>query len=193
MEITSDALKAYRDLELVFPHIIRALEHGLLEAREHFDIKSLPRDGSAFSTLVRLHARHYLRNRRIDAGDDVVMERVNLCGLWLKRGRYHLKIWKISDDDLRKALERQNSGGHQLPLLDANGIPFVLELAVFWTADELQVGQAYLVLPKNDDPRCFEWVWSMQIPQMADTVEEIQAGDIPIEEIAEIAPVESER
>jgi hypothetical protein len=80
MEITHEAAaaKAYRELESLFPHIIRALEHGLLEAREHFDTKSLDYDGSAFSTLVRLHARHYLRARQMDAEGDMEMERINL-------------------------------------------------------------------------------------------------------------------
>jgi hypothetical protein len=181
VEIISDATKAYQDLESVFPHIVRALEHGLLEAQEHFESKLLDHDGSAFSTLVRLHARDYLRAREMEAEGDLELERVNLCGLWMKIGRYHIKIWKISEDDLKKALERQHSG-YQLALIDENGIPLVMELAVYWTADGDQVGQLHLVLPRYDDPRCFEWVWSMPIPQMAAVVDEIQGGDVPIEE-----------
>src|ERR1035441_8137224 len=134
MDAVAESNRAFRELEETFPHIIRALEHGLLEACEHFDQKSLRFDGGAFCMLVRLHARSYLQRRKLDAGDfdapDLKLESVNLCGLWLRVGRYHVKIWKTSPRDLLKALEREASGG-QLPLVDDEGIPIVMDLAVY--------------------------------------------------------------
>jgi hypothetical protein len=172
------------------------LEHGLLEALEYFDSKSLRVDASVFSAIVRLHAREYLRGRQLnaDAIESVDMkvesvnlkvESVNLCGLWLKIGRYHLKIWKISVHDLAKALERQNAVGQQLSLVDQDGIPIAMNLAVYWTADAAhKVGQLYLVQPKQDDPRCYEWAWSREIKQQITAeVPAVDAGDIAVEEL----------
>jgi hypothetical protein len=187
MDAVAESNRAFRDLEDTFPHIIRALEHGLLEAAEHFDVKSLPFDGAAFSMLVRLHARTYLKGHRLNAENletpDLKMESVNLCGLWLKVGRYHLKIWKIAARDLAKALEREASGG-QLPLVDDEGIPIVVDLAMFWTTDEAhQLDQLYLVQPKHyDDPRGYEWIWSRPISQSVAAVQPVDAGDVPIED-----------
>lgn len=180
---TIESRRAFHDLEDTFPHIIRALEHGLLEAREYFDTKGVGFDASVFSTIARLHAREYLRKQRIEAVD-LEVEQVNLCGLWLKAGRYHLKIWKISSDDLAKALQRQATG-HQLALVDDDGIPIVMDLAVYWTVDGLyQLGQVHLAQPQEPDPRCFDWIWSREIPQTRVAVAAIRSNDIPVEELA---------
>lgn len=180
-ESSTESRRALRDLEDTFPHVIRALEHGLLEAREYFDSKPVSFDASVFSTIARLHAREYLRARKLEAAD-LEVEQVNLCGLWLKVGRYHLKIWKISSDDAAKALQRQTTG-HQLPLVDEDGIPIVMDLAIYWTVDGVyQLGHLYLVQPREPDPRCFDWVWSREIVQLPATVESIHSEDIPIED-----------
>jgi hypothetical protein len=187
MDIAKESKRAFDVLGEIFPHIVRALENGLLEARQYFEHKSLQRDGAVFSAIVRLHAREYLRSRRFEAEDqDFTVEQVNLCGLWLKIGRYHVKIWKISADDLAKALDKQASSGEQLTLVDDRGIPLVMDLAVYWTADHLQnLGELYLVQPRYEDPRCFDWIWSRQISQTTTVaVPAISAYDIPVEDIS---------
>jgi hypothetical protein len=191
MTDTTESRNAFQDLENTVPHIIRGLEHGLMEARDHFETKSLKMDASAFSTITRLHAKHYLNSLRFDAEADVEMERVNLCGLWMKIGRYHLKIWKISGDDLTKALQREASG-QQLSLVDDKGIPIVLDLAIFWTADRnLHLGEIYLVHPKDAEPRNLDWVWSRRIEQSVETVKPVPAGDIDVE--SKDAEIKSQR
>ena len=70
-----------------------------------------------------------------------------------------------------------------------------MDLAVYWTTDEArQLDQLYLVQPKDDDPRCYEWIWSRPISQTVAVVEPIEAGDIPIEEnVIEIESIKSKR
>jgi hypothetical protein len=170
-----------RELDATFPHIIRALENGLLEAREYFDSKGLNFDGAVFSAIVRLHARQYLNDHKLDA-EDLQVEQVSLCGLWLKVGRYHVKIWKISSDDLARALQRQASSGEQLTLVDENGIPIVEDLAMYWTDDGArQLGRLHLVQPRIDDPRCFDWIWSREISLIPGDAGSVETEDIPIE------------
>jgi len=186
-DATGESSHAFRDLEGTFPVVIRALEHGLLEATEYFDSKALAVDGAVFSAIVRLHAREYLKRCRLSAGDldpvDLRVERVSLCGLWLTIGRYHVKIWKISAQELTRALARQASAC-QMSLVDVEtGIPIIMDLAIYWTSDEVnQLGQLYLV-QAHDDPRSLDWVWSREIPQAGRAVEPVAAGDIPVEDI----------
>jgi len=47
---------------------------------------------------------------------------------------------------------------------------------------------------QDDDPRCYEWIWSRPISQTVAVVEPIEAGDIPIEEnVIEIESIKSKR
>src|SRR5262249_5679696 len=127
-----------------------------------------------------------LTTRKFEASDvNVQIERVNLCGLRLKVGRYHIKIWKISADDLAKALRRVDSAERQMILTDHDGVPISPELAIFWTAENHRLGNLYLVQQQAPtDPRCFDWVWYREIPQ-ATSVKEVDAGDVAVEDIGE--------
>jgi len=182
-ELLSDPGRVLSDLDSVLPEVIRALEHGLQEARAYFDSKPVRYDAAAFSVIVRLHAREYLRRKSLDT-TEIEVEKVNLCGLWLKLGTYQIKIWKIGPDDLKKGLASEAYGRAQLEIIQ-DGAPLLgFGLAVFWTADELRhLGSVYLVHQLRDDPRCLEWIWSTAIPHPAEatSVAPQSAGDVPIE------------
>jgi hypothetical protein len=176
---------ALADLEAVLPETIRALEHGLQEARAYFDKNPVRFDAAAFSILVRLHAREYLHKKSLDTSE-IEIERVNLCGLWLKLGRYEIKIWKISPDDLQKGLESENRRIEtQLLLMDGDEPIRAYGLAIYWSSDALRhLGDVYLVHQAYDDPRCFEWIWSRLLQHPADEAEDVArvaAGDVPTE------------
>jgi hypothetical protein len=183
-KLLKDPARVVSDLESVLPEIIRALEHGLQEARAYFDEKSVRFDASAFSVITRLHAREYLRQRSLEAAD-IDVERVNLCGLWLRLGTYQIKIWKIGQDELKKGLANEFYGNAQMEF-DLDGERLLsLGLAVFWMADELRhLGDVYLVHQLRDDPRCFEWIWSQLIQHPAESISAPpeRAGDLSIEE-----------
>src|SRR5690349_3031449 len=82
------------DLAWLHPDIYRAFEHGIFKARNHFDTEELQHDSSAFSTLVRLHAKNYLRKRGLEA---VEIDEVSLCGLSLTLDKYVIRMWKSDD------------------------------------------------------------------------------------------------
>jgi hypothetical protein len=192
MDAITRSAKALTDLEATFPHVIQGLENGCFKATQYFEMeKTVPFDSGVWSTLARLHAREHYNTCRLEATDlNVQVERVSLCGLRLKVGRYHLKIWKISPDDVAKALKRLDSAERQMVLTDTDGIPIVFELAIFWTADEHHdLGKLYLVQQEIDDPRCFDWVWCREIAQAA-SVNAIEGGDIPVEGVGETKQAE---
>jgi len=184
-ELLIDPDLVVSDLELVLPEIIRGLEHGLQEARAYFDAKPVRFDASAFSILTRLHARDYLRKKSLDT-TAIEIERVNLCGLWLKLGKYQVKVWKIGSDDLKKGLQSEAYGRSQMEL-ELDGAPLSgYGLAVYWLADPLHhLSSVHLVHQIHDDPRCFEWIWNRPIPQVPaeQIVQPTNAGDVPVETI----------
>lgn len=183
-ELLDDPDRVLADLDSILPEITRALEHGLQEARAYFDAQPVRFDASAFSVITRLHAREYLRQKSLDASD-IEVEKVNLCGLWLQLANYQIKIWKIGPDDLRKGQQSEAYGKAQLVLVD-DGLPLLgFGLAVYWLADELRhLDEIFLVHQLRDDPRCFEWIWSRQIPHPAErvVVRSERAGDVPVED-----------
>jgi len=192
-ELLDDPALVLSDLENILPEIIRALEHGLQEARAYFDVTSVLIDGAVFSALVRLHARDYLRKKSLDT-TDIEVERVNLCGLRLRLGTYQIKIWKVGLDDLKKGLDSEAYGKAQMEIIE-DGVPLLgFGLAVFWTADALRHLQSvHLVHQLRDDPRCFEWIWSVAIPHPAE-IESVAAehgGDVEVEEAT--APSEQKK
>jgi hypothetical protein len=175
--------QATADLEPILPEIIRALEHGLQEARAYFDSTSVRFDAAAFAVLVRLHAREYLRKKSLDASD-IEVEQVSLCGLWLKLGKYQIKIWKIGASDLRKGLQSEAYEAAQTELFQDDAPLRGFGLAIFWMADELRhLGEVFLVHQLRDDPRCFEWIWSKAVPHPVErvVVAAEAAGDLVLE------------
>jgi hypothetical protein len=184
-ELLDDPHGVLAELDAVLPEIIRALEHGLQKARAYFDAEPVQIDAAVFSSIVRLHARDHLRKKSLDTAE-IEIERVNLCGLRLRLGVYQIKIWKITPEDLEKGLKSEAYGKAQMEIVQ-DGAPLLgFGLAVFWTADALRhLGSIYLVHQLRDDPRCFEWIWSVPIPHPADTTSVTRefAGDLPIEAV----------
>jgi hypothetical protein len=79
-----------------------ALDHGVYKGKLHFRESGIGinQEKQAFSSLVRLQTKDYLKRRNLESAE---LEHTNLCGIWLHIGEYHLKVWRISDEDLEKA------------------------------------------------------------------------------------------
>jgi hypothetical protein len=166
-------------LELVYA----GLEHGVAEARAHFQQTGIgmQQEKQAFSTLVRLHAKDYLKRRNLESAE---LEHTNLCGIWLRIGNYHLKVWRVSDEDLEIASQPASGIFEQFQFLE-NGEPIALvRLRVYWRLDERGLLKAYLAYPKYDDPKSAECHWLTVVAEPATAIPEAPAlehEDVPVE------------
>lgn len=172
------------DLTWFHPEIHRAFEHGVFKAKNHFDTENIELDSSAFSTLIRLHARDYLKKKGFDA---VEIEHVNLCGLSLKLPNYYIKMWKAADDGLpAPGYSEPKQEFYQQPLFPHDGEnPMPLHLVVIWNLDsQKNLSSLWLVCPKNGDERSAEAHWCVRIPDPSSTAAGLppSAGtpDLPI-------------
>jgi hypothetical protein len=152
------------DLNWFHPEIYRAFEHGVFKARNHFETENIEPDSSAFSTLVRLHARNYLKKKGFDA---LEVEHVNLCGLSLKLPKYYIKMWKAVDDGLpAPGHSEPKQEFYQQPLFPNDGEnPLPLHLIVIWNVDSQKLlSSLWLICPKNGDEKSAEAHWCVRIP-----------------------------
>jgi len=153
------------ELSWLHPEIHRAFEHGVFKAKAHFETEQLERDAFAFSTLIRLHAKHFLRGVNLEAVD---IQRVNLVGLALKVGKYNIRIWKAEDSELPAAGDStaKQAFYQQALAYDDDGEPIAsLNLAVLWNLDGLHhLSSLWLVCPKYGDEKAAEAHWSIRIP-----------------------------
>jgi len=154
------------DLAWLHPEIYRSFEHGVFEAKTHFETKQIKYDGAAFSTFVRLHAKDYLSKRGLEAID---VEDVNLTGLSLRLDRYHIKMWKASEDGLPiPGKSEPKQAFYQQPLFTDGDSPEVLNLAVIWNTDASKnLSSIWLVCPKSGDEKSAEAHWNVRIPDPA--------------------------
>ena len=137
------------DLGWFHPEIHRAFEHGAFKAKNHFDTENIEIDSSAFSTLVRLHARDYLKKKGFDA---LEVEHVNLCGLSLKLPNYYIKMWKAVDDGLpAPGHSEPKQEFYQQPLFPNDGEnPLPLHLIVIWNVDsQKNLSSLWLICPQK--------------------------------------------
>jgi len=155
------------DLSWLHPEIYRAFEHGVYKGKTHFESESLDWDASAFSTIVRLHAKAYLKTKNLDA---VEIEQVNLSGLSLRVPKYQIKMWKSEGSDLPvPGASEPKQEFYQQPLFP-NGTeqPNPLRLAVLWNIDwQKNLDAVWLVCPKYGDEKSAEAHWCVKIPDPA--------------------------
>jgi hypothetical protein len=173
------------DLAWLHPEIYRAFEHGVYKGKTHFEGESLDWDASAFSTIVRLHAKSYLKTKNLDA---VEIEQVNLSGLSLRVPKYQIKMWKSEGSDLPVPGDSEpKQEFYQQPLFP-NGTedPNPLRLAVLWNIDwQKNLVAVWLVCPKFGDEKYAEAHWCVKIPDpalasVAAATAPVAPGDLPI-------------
>jgi len=147
--------------------IYRAFEHGVFKGKTHFDTEGLEWDASAFSTIVRLHAKAYLTGKNLAP---VEIEHVNLSGLSLRVPGYHIKMWKSEGSELPVpgASEPKREFYQQSLFNNEGGDGLPLRLAVLWNVDwQKSLSAVWLVCPKYGDERSAEAHWCVQIPDPA--------------------------
>ena len=177
--------KTLTDLSWLHPEIYRAFEHGVYKGKTHFDGENLEWDASAFSTIVRLHAKSYLKTKNLDA---VEIEHVNLSGLSLRVPKYQIKMWKSEGPELPVPGDSEpKQEFYQQPLFpDGTEQPNPLRLAVLWNIDwQKNLRAVWLVCPKYGDEKSAEAHWCVKIPDptlaAAPTAPTpVVAGDLPI-------------
>jgi hypothetical protein len=124
-------------------------------------------DASAFSTIVRLHAKSYLRTKNLEA---VEIEHVNLSGLSLRVPKYQIKMWKSEGSDLPVPGDSEpKQEFYQQPLFPkGTEQPNPLRLAVLWNIDwQKNLVAVWLVCPKSGDEKSAEAHWCVKIPDPA--------------------------
>jgi hypothetical protein len=173
------------DLDWLHPELYRAFEHGAYKGKTYFEGENVEWDLSVFSTIVRLHAKSYLRSKNLDA---VEIEQVNLCGLSLRVPKYQIKMWKSEGAELPvPGASEPKREFYQQPLFPkGTEQPDPLRLAVLWNVDSLKnLVAVWLVCPKYGDEKSAEAHWCARIPDpalAAASAEAIQnrADDLPI-------------
>ena len=93
-----------KDIEPVFPIIHTALEQGTLQAREFFEREEKEKqiDRYLAPNLVRWWAKRYLQQAGYQISDDQMdysFQSLPNNGLYMKAGRYRLRILKSDDGD----------------------------------------------------------------------------------------------
>jgi hypothetical protein len=159
--------KTLADLSWLHPEIYRAFEHGVFKAKTHFESETLEWDASAFSTIVRVHAKAYLKTKDLEA---VEIEQVNLSGLSLRFPKYQIKMWKAEGSDLPvPGNSEPKQEFYQQPLFPSGtDDPIPLRLAVLWNVDwQKNLSAVWLVCPKYGDEKSAEAHWCVRIPDPA--------------------------
>ena len=149
-------------LELVYA----ALQHGVSKAKAHFRKSGIgvDQEKQAFSSIVRLHAKQFLKKRNLESAE---LEQANLCGIWLRVGPYHLKVWRISDEDLQKAQVPASDLFEQFPFVqDGEPIPLT-HLRIYLQFPDSGRLSLYLAYPKYEDPKSTECFWLIPVPESA--------------------------
>ncbi len=167
-------LRLIRQLQGVLDTAYFALEHGIETARGHFAETDLTpwKDKQAFSTLVRLHAKHYLDTHSVEAFE--LEPFTNLCGIWIHADDYLLKVLKISDEDLHKAATDPTGRDEQLNLLlDGDDLIARLPLHLLWLTDDAGYSlKTHLAYPKYPDAKAHEYHWCLEISEPTDRIQE---------------------
>jgi hypothetical protein len=152
------AAQTISELSATLDLIYAALEHGVSKAKYHFRRAGIGMDQEkqAFSSLVRLHAKQFLKKRNLESAE---LEQANLCGIWLRTGPYHLKVWRISEEDLEKAQTPASDLFEQFQFVQ-DGEPISLtHLRIYWQLADSGRLNLYLAYPKYEDPKSTECFW----------------------------------
>lgn len=147
-------------LELVYA----ALKHGVSKAKDHFRKSGIgvDQEKQAFSSIVRLHAKQFLKKRNLESAE---LEQANLCGIWLRVGPYHLKVWRISDEDLEKAQIPASDLFEQFQFVQDGEPVGLIQLRTYWQLADSGNLSLYLAYPKYEDPKSTECVWLVSVPK----------------------------
>lgn len=156
------AAQAISELGATLGLIQEALEQGISKARSHFRRAGIGTDQEkqAFSSLVRLHAKQFLRKRNLESAE---LEQANLCGIWLRTGPYHLKVWRISDEDLEKAQAPASDLFEQFQFVQDGEPVSLTHLRIYWQLTESGRLSLYLAYPKYEDPKAAECFWLVPV------------------------------
>jgi hypothetical protein len=169
------------DLKWFLPELYRGFEHGLFKAKSHFETEDINKDGAAFSMLVRLHAREYLRKKGLEA---VEIKKVNLCGLALDLPGYKIKIWKAADDAIPiPGHSEPKQEFYQQSLFEQEG---PLKLIIIWNLNsQSMLSAVWLICPKSGDETSAEAHWNVKVPDPSLAVAPAETPavtrDLPIE------------
>jgi len=162
----SSAAQTLSELNTTLELVYAALEYGLSKAKYHFQRSGIgvDQEKQAFSSMVRLHAKQFLKKRNLESAE---LEQANLCGIWLRVGPYHLKVWRISDEDLQKAQVPASDLFEQFQFVQ-DGEPISLtHLRIYWQFADSGRLSLYLAYPKYEDPKATECFWLVPVPEPA--------------------------
>jgi hypothetical protein len=170
------AAETISELSTTLHLIYAALQEGVSKAKYHFSKAGIGTDQEkqAFSSLVRLHAKQFLKKRNLESAE---LEHANLCGIWMRVGAYHLKVWRISEEDLEKAQSPASHLFEQLPFVqDEEPVPLI-HLRVYWQLSDSGRLSLYLAYPKYEDPRSTECFWLHPVEEPPGTTRRSRKND----------------
>jgi hypothetical protein len=153
-------LKLSRTLDTAYA----GLKHGVSEAQQHFKSAGITfsNEKQAFSSLVRLHTKDFLKKRNLESAE---LEHTNLCGIWLRAAGYHVKVWRVSEDDLKKASFPASPTFEQFQFLQDDEPIGAIPLRIYWHLDDRELLTVYLALPRYDDHKSAECYWLVPVPE----------------------------
>ncbi len=168
--------KALEILSPITPEIFRALEYGGLKTREYFDKEKLGYDGSAYTLIVRLHAKEYLKQKPEFA--TVVFDRYSMCGISFLFNSWKCRLWKSADHRAPKLPHPGHSVKKQLFYVQPEQPPLFpwkkrtklgpnLHLVILWNLDNKgNLKALWLVCPKdfNQATGQIKVHWVVEIP-----------------------------
>lgn len=194
MTMTSPTKKEVaRKLSPFLPEVYRAFEHAIFKSKTYFEVEEIRVEYSILSALVRLHVKEFLRNKGFDG---VVFYDLALCGLSLKYGDFHIRMWKSSDNELPppgQSEPRQCFCNQQytLPFVDDGQQPdSVVNIAILWNLNRSYDFKLWWVCPKRFNANSGELEVEWEPSEIKDPTVQIVAeprtsgrpADLPIKE-----------
>jgi len=167
--------KALEILSPITPEIYRALEYGGSKTREYFDKERVEYVGSAYAMLVRVHAKHYLKQRPEFA--TLVFDKYSMCGISFLFNNWKCRLWKSADHRAPKLPHPGHSTRKQLFYVQPEQLGFPwkkkkrsapnLHLVILWNLDKKgNLETLWLVCPKyfNQETGEIKIHWCAEIP-----------------------------
>jgi hypothetical protein len=150
--------------------VYAGIEHGVAIAKDHF-IQSgivLTQEKQAFSSIVRLHAKHYLKKDKLES---IEIEHTNLCGLWMRASGYKIKVWHLQDEDQDVLSIPCSRVFEQYMFMQDEDTYPLIPLRVYWRVRRQNgILEVFLACPKYDDPKSLECYWFEQVEDPAASI-----------------------